>query len=75
MIEMNAEEIYDVNKSVPDNLHSNEPRFSTSRYAFGLAYLTGHKHSVPVGLFPKVNPTQEDFSRLVSALKEAGLKI
>jgi hypothetical protein len=72
MIKMNSKGIYDINKSVPDSLHPNEPRFSTSRYAFGVAYLIGHKIGSG-NSFPR-NPTQEDFSRLVSALNKAGLK-
>ncbi|MEK6913349.1 MAG: hypothetical protein AABW47_01630 [Nanoarchaeota archaeon] len=73
MIEMNVEEIYDANKSVPDSLRPNEPRFTSNRYSFFRAYLVGHKIGIG-NSFPRVNPTQEDFSRLVKELKKAGLK-
>jgi hypothetical protein len=53
--------------------YSNEKEFSTSKYLFGLDYLKGHQ-KIGEHSFPKVNPTREDYSKLVSTLKELGLR-
>jgi len=74
MTENNFQRNYLLEKSTPVSLTYNENEFSTSRYLFCLAYLEGHKKLGKEKPFPKINPTSEDYSRLVKTLREAGLK-
>jgi hypothetical protein len=66
--------LYKTDDSATSSFGSEERKFSTSRYLYGVHLLEGHK-KIEKGALPKFNLTTEDHSRLAALLKEHNLNI